>query len=373
MDWLSKRIWVMEAAHTQETLYISALSGISELLSSGTTCILDMGTVRHTDSIFKAVLETGIRANVGKCLMDYAPETPAYLRESTKSALEEAMQLYSQWNGAADDRIRVSFAPRFALSCTEELLKGVAALSKKYQAIIHTHASESRKEIELVKNRFGCENIEYLNRMGLTSSRLVLAHGVWLNTPERQILKNTGSHITHCPSSNLKLASGIAPIPELRAMGINVALGSDGAPCNNNLSIFNEMRLAALIHKPGHGPKTMTAMEVLDMATRDGAKALNWFDEIGSIEIGKKADLVALDLNSNVNLLPEYDKLNPESIASSIVYSSGLSHVDWTMVDGKIVYDKKNIKTADKTKLINAIRHSQNEIRRRSASLNKRN
>src|ERR1700676_2039685 len=179
----------------------------------------------------------------------------------------------------------------------------------------------------------------------MTSSNLVLAHCIWLKPNEKEILRRTGTHVVHCPSSNLKLASGLAHIPEMRKKGINVALGADGAPCNNNLNMFTEMRLAALIHKPGAGPKAMRAQEVLDMATRDGAKALGWFNDIGSIEVGKKADLVALNLNSLTNTIPRSSQLNPEAIASSIVYSSQPSHVKWTMVDGKLLFKNGKVLT----------------------------
>src|SRR5690606_25179618 len=141
LDWLSKKIWIMEAAHTPETLYTSAKLGIYELLSSGTTCILDMGTVRHTDSIFEAVKASGIRANVGKCLMDHTTHTPPHLRESTSEALHEAKILYERWNHQENDPIRASYAPRFVISCTEELLREVADLSYAQKALIHTHAS----------------------------------------------------------------------------------------------------------------------------------------------------------------------------------------------------------------------------------------
>jgi 5-methylthioadenosine/S-adenosylhomocysteine deaminase len=372
LDWLSERIWPMEAAHTEETLHTSALLGIHELLSSGTTCLLDMGTVRHTEAILDAVQITGIRANVGKCLMDQPRTTPAYLRESTETALKEANELFLKWNGKANDRIRISYAPRFVISCTEELLSRVQILAHEQNAIIHTHASENRKEIELVKELTGYENIQYLDRLNLTSARLVLAHCIWLNSSEMKILKTTGTHVAHCPSSNLKLASGFAQIPELRKQGINVALGADGAPCNNHLDMFQEMRLAALLHKPGRGPTTLRAQEALDMATRDGAKALNWFDQIGSIEIGKKADLIALNLHQANNLLPSFSfknkakgsSLDSDLIASSIVYSSHPAHVHWTMVDGRMVYSNGKVKGISTTSLIQKAHQAQMQIHR---------
>ncbi len=368
MDWLSQKIWKMEAAHTHESLYVSALLGVHELLSSGTTCILDMGTVRHTEAILEAVRETGIRASVGKCLMDHPKTTPPALLERRQDALAESLALYKRWNGKEGDRIRISYAPRFVISCTEQLLSDVKLLAKEQKALIHTHASENLKEIQLIKRRVHCENVEYLNQLGLTSPRLVLAHCIWLKPNEKEILKATGTHVVHCPSSNLKLASGIAHIPDLRKRGINVALGADGAPCNNNLNMFTEMRLAALIHKPGAGPKAMRAQEVLDMATRGGAKALGWWKDIGSIEVGKKADLIALDLLGPENTLPSSSRRSPPSpstLASSIVYSTQASHVVWTMVDGKQIYRRGNFLGTRRTRLMEQVRKAQKQIHQR--------
>lgn len=362
LDWLSKRIWPMEAAHTEESLHTSALLGIYELLSSGTTCLLDMGTVRHTEAIFEAVRESGIRASVGKCLMDHPSTTPESLREPTNDALSEARALFDRWNGHSNDRIRVSYAPRFVISCTERLLTEVSRLAREQKALIHTHASENLKEIQLVKELVHCENIEYLDQLGLTSPNLVLAHCVWLKPNEKEILRRTGTHVVHCPSSNMKLASGLAHIPDLRARGINVALGADGAPCNNTLSMFNEMRLAALLHKPGAGPKAMRAQEALDMATRDGAKALSWFDDIGSIEVGKKADLIAMDLTTPFNTVWKPQILNPEAIASSLIYSSNPAHLRWTMVDGKTVFENGLCKTISEKILVKKVQKAQETI-----------
>lgn len=366
LDWLSQRIWPFEAAHDAHSLYLSARLGIEELLAGGTTCILDMGTIRHTESILKAVVETGIRANVGKCLMDHPRNNPPYLRESTAQALKEAKQLFEKWNGAKQDRIRISYAPRFLISCTDELVQAVSKLAHKQKALIHTHACENRKEMEFVKKMTGLGNIEALHQRGLLSERTVLAHGVWLEDREIALLKKTGTHVVHCPSSNMKLASGIANVPKLLKKGINVALGADGAPCNNQLNAFQEMRFAALLQKPIHGPKAMKAQEVLDMSTRGGAKALNWFDQIGSIEVGKKADFVALNLNRIPALLPAFEsprfQTQYELIASTIVYSGDPSSVQWTMVDGRIIYQQKKFMSKRQKAFFSLISKAQQKI-----------
>ena len=362
LDWLAKRIWVMEAAHTEETLHTSALLGIHEMLSSGTTCVLDMGTVRHTESIYRAVQETGIRASVGKCLMDHPKTTPESLRESTNDALAEASALFAKWHARENDRIRVSYAPRFVISCTEKLLAEVSRRAREQSALIHTHASENLKEIQLVKELVHCENIEYLHQLGLTSPQLVLAHCIWLKPNEKAILKQTGTHVVHCPSSNMKLASGFAHVPQMQKLGINVALGADGAPCNNNLNMFQEMRMAALIHKPSSGPKAMRAQEVLDMATLCGAKALNWNDDIGSVEVGKKADLIALNLRGLTNSIPQGQELDSEAIASSIVYSTQSSHLEWSMIDGSVLYKNGKVRGLSTANLMQRVRLAQATI-----------
>lgn len=337
LDWLSQRIWPFEAAHSPQSLSLSAELGIAELLCSGTTTILDMATVRHTESVLEAVQRSGIRANVGKCLMDHPETTPLYLRESAAEAIAEAKALYEKWHGTENDRIRMSYAPRFVVSCTQELLEQVRDLADAQQALIHTHSSENQKEVELVHALTGQDNVDYFHGLGMMSERLVLAHCIWLSPEEEAHLKRSGTHMVHCPSSNLKLASGFARVPELLDQGINVALAADGAPCNNTLDAFQEMRLAALMHKPGRGPRVMPASRVLDMITRNGAKALNWEDQIGSLEVGKRADIVALDLNQVRNCLPHSDALSLEQVASAIVYSSGPQQVRWTMVDGAVV------------------------------------
>lgn len=347
LDWLKEKIWPLESSHTAKSLRLSAEIGVQELLSSGTTCILDMATVRHTEAVLEVIEESGIRASVGKCLMDRTETCPKGLLEETATAIAEAIRIHKKWNGRAGGRIRISYAPRFAISCTDELLKRVAEIARDQDALIHTHASENRGEIEMVKKLTGLDNISYLDKVGVTKAPVVLAHCVWVDESQKKIIRDRNVAVSHCPTSNLKLASGVAEIPALRKMGITVGLGADGAACNNSLNMFQEMKLAALIQKPIHGPTAMPAHEVLEMATIEGARSLKWESEIGSIEIGKRADLISMDLSTPENavvteshqgkskgtMLPSF-----ESIASSVVYASGREHLNWTMVDGKVLF-----------------------------------
>lgn len=344
MDWLRKRIWPLEAAHDEESLYYSAMLGIGELITSGTTTIVDMETVHHTDYAFQAIAKSGIRALSGKVMMDQKnPDAPAALQEETAASLQESVDLLEKWNGYAGGRIQYAFSPRFVISCTEPLLKEVRDLSAHYGVKVQTHASENLGEIEIVQAMTGMRNVVYLDHLGLANERLILAHCVWLDDEEKRILRDRGVHVSHCPGSNLKLASGIADTPGMLHNHIHLSLGADGAPCNNNLDMFNEMRLAAVIQKPQHGPTTMDARSVFRMATIGGAKAVGMEDEIGSIEVGKKADLAILNLY-NFHTFPSYD-VDP---ISRIVYSATRADVETTIVDGEILMHKGLLKTVDK-------------------------
>src|SRR3989440_7062856 len=282
IDWLKKRVWPMEAAHNGESARASARLGVAEMIKGGTTCALTMETVNHTLEAFRVVEETGFRATIGKCMRDTGDDVPDALHEETESSIRESLALLDEWHGRASGRIRYCFAPRFAVSCTRELLEQVAQLARKRGVMIHTHASENRTEIEMVERETGQRNITYLNSLGITGQHVALAHCVHLDKTELEILASTGTHVVHCPSSNLKLGSGIAPIKEMLERGISVSIGADGSPCNNRLDMFTEMRTAALLQKVQHGADVLPAQGTLRLATVDGARALGLEGEIGS-------------------------------------------------------------------------------------------
>src|SRR5690349_21919457 len=235
IDWLKQRVWPMEAAHTPASIAASARLGIAELIKGGTTCALTMETVNHTAEVFKVVEATGFRATVGKCMMDKGDEVPAALHEQTAASIEESLELLDAWHGKADGRIRYCFAPRFAVSCTRELLEKVAVLARARGVMVHTHASENTTECRMVENETGLRNVAYLDSLGLTGSHVALAHCVHLSDEEIDTLEKTRTNVVHCPSSNLKLGSGIAPVAKLLDRDISVSLGADGAACNNRL------------------------------------------------------------------------------------------------------------------------------------------
>lgn len=340
IDWLKKRIWPMEAAHTRESIRASAQLGIAEMIKGGTTCALTMETVRHTEEVLRVVEQTGFRATVGKCMMDKGDGVPAELNEESRASIDESVALIKKWHGQADGRIRCCFAPRFAISCTPELLTEVAELAKRHNVMIHTHASENKSECEIVEGETGKRNIMYLDSVGITGSRVVLAHCVHLDTEEMETLMSTKTNVAHCPSSNLKLGSGLARVAEMLARKIPVSLGADGAPCNNRLDMFTEMRTAALLQKLAQGPEVLPAARVLRMATIDGAHALGLEQEIGSIEAGKRADVIVVDLN-RLHSSPSPD------VVSALVYSAQSSDVRTTIIDGCLVMRDRQLLTLD--------------------------
>jgi 5-methylthioadenosine/S-adenosylhomocysteine deaminase len=331
LDWLRSRIWPLEAAHTASTLRAAARLAAAELLLSGTTTVLTMETVHDTDAVFEAIGESGMRATIGKCMMDADAGVPARLREKTSASIDESIALHGRWHGAAGGRLRAAFAPRFAVSCSRELLAAVAARSAEAGMLVHTHASESQAEVALVRELSGgLSNIDYLADVGLASPRLCAAHCVWVTDDEQRLMAERAVKVMHCPGSNLKLGSGIAPVASMRELGICVSLGADGAACSNRLDMFDQMRLAATLQALRYGPGALHARDVVWMATRGGARALGLEDTIGSIEPGKRADLVVVS-RERPHVQPDSDPW------STLVYATAGADVRLVMVAGEVL------------------------------------
>jgi 5-methylthioadenosine/S-adenosylhomocysteine deaminase len=336
LEWLRRRIWPLEAAHDEASLRASAELGLLEAMLGGTTTVLDMGTVRAHDAVMDACVRSGIRAVSGKAMMDRGDGVPAGLRESTKDSLKESERLARDWSGAGEGRIGYAWAPRFILSCSEELVRGAVERAKPRDEIVHTHAAEHPAEREAVRSALGDDDVAILRRWGVAGPRAVLAHGVQLEVDEARLIARDGTRVVHCPSANLKLGSGIARIAELDGMGVQLALGADGAPCNNNLDAWTELRHAALLAKIRTGVTTLPARRALRLATIDGARALGLDALVGSIEPGKRADLVIVRLDG-AHVEPGGD------VFSRLVYACGARDVVHVMVDGQpVVRDREH-------------------------------
>jgi len=339
LDWLFDYILPMEATLTADEMEVAAKLGYLELIETGTTTAIDHLSVAHADRAFEAAGEMGIRGLLGKVLMDR--RSPNGLLEETAAALADTERLIQKYHGSFDDRIRYAVTPRFAVSCTEECLRGCRELADRYDGVrIHTHASENQSEIETVEADTGMRNIKWLDEVGLTGDDVVLAHCVWTDEEERELLAETGTYITHCPSSNMKLASGIAPVVDYLDRGITVALGNDGPPSNNTLDPFTEMKQASTLQKVDQLDPTVTPAEtIFEMATVNGAQAAG-FDRLGKLQEGWRADIVGLSTETT-RATPLYDPL------SHLVFAARGDDVTFTMVDGSVLVEDGEVTVAD--------------------------
>jgi cytosine/adenosine deaminase-related metal-dependent hydrolase len=327
LEWLRERIWPLEAAHDAASLGASAELGLAEAMLGGTTTVLDMGTVRDHDAVMEACVRAGVRAISGKAMMDQGDGVPAGLRESTRASLDESERLASRWRGAAGGRVGYAWAPRFILSCSEGLVRGAVERAAEHGDLVHTHAAEHPEERAAVRRALGDDDVAVLRRWGVAGPRAILAHGVQLVDDEARAMAREGTRVVHCPSANLKLGSGIARVAELDAMGVKLALGADGAPCNNNLDAWTELRHAALLAKVRTGVTSLPARRAFRLATIDGAHALGLDALIGSIEPGKRADLAVVRLDG-AHAEPGGD------VFSRLVYACGARDVEHVLVDG---------------------------------------
>jgi cytosine/adenosine deaminase-related metal-dependent hydrolase len=359
LEWLRARIWPLEAAHDEASLRASAELGLLELIAGGTTTILDMGTTHGHDVVLDAIDRFGLRARSGKAMMDRGEGVPRKLVESTRASLDVAEQHAKAY--AHHPRVRAAFSPRFILSCSEELVRGAAALSATHDALLHTHAAEHADERRAVRDALGDDDVAILARWGATGPRTVLAHCVQLTDDEARALAEAGTRVVHCPSANLKLGSGLARVHTLREAGVIVGLGADGAPCNNDLDALVELRHAALLAKVRTGTSTLPARQALRLLTIDGARVLGMDREIGSIEVGKKADLVVLDV-SRAHAEPGGD------VFGRVVYACQRGDVRHVVLDGRVRVKNRSLEDLDEESIVARARVEAKKAQARSGS-----
>jgi 5-methylthioadenosine/S-adenosylhomocysteine deaminase len=332
LAWLRESIWPMEAAHTEASIAASARLAACELIAGGTTCINDMGSVHHTEVTASVLEESGLRAIVGKALMDRGDGVPARLIEDQGRALHSGLALAKRFHGSGDGRLSVSLAPRFILSCSEALWRDVRDAARELGLLVHTHLAESRSEGVEVERAVGLTAARYFAEHGLLGERFVGAHGVWLEPDELAAIRSAHAALVHCPVANMKLGSGLARVRAWRDSGIRCGIGSDGAACNNRLDMFAEMSLAAGISRVVDSGGPLSAREIVELATCEGARAIGLGATIGSLEAGKHADITVLDASAP-ELAPESD--DPYV---TIVHAMRAAHVRLTMVAGAVLY-----------------------------------
>lgn len=359
LEWLQKRIWPLEAAHDAESLRAAARLGLLEMQLLGTTAILDMGTTRLHEVVFEEARAANMRYWGGNCLMDLKSHSGPLYR-STDETLAYSEELIGAWHRQTP-LIEYAISPRFAISCSEKILKAAAQLRGKHDLLFHTHASENRGEVALVKKRSGLDNVKYLKKLGCLSHKSVLAHGIHLSRSEVGDMVRLECGLTHCPSSNLKLSSGIARIHEYRKRGLKIALGGDGAACNNMMDPFVEMRLAALLQKPLFGPTALPAREAFFLGTVGGARVLNAEDRIGSLQVGKRADIAIVRRNHP-------SSATVEDPYSALVYASSGRDVSDVWIDGVAVVRDGQHQLISKEDTIAEARRQTAKLRERARS-----
>jgi 5-methylthioadenosine/S-adenosylhomocysteine deaminase len=350
LDWLEQRILPFEAAHTAESVAVSVELAIAELFLSGVTTVLTMEAARHVEAALEVVERYGLRAIIGKSLADRSVRG-ANFSESRDAAIADVLRLKKAWHGRDGGRIEICLAPRFALGCSEALLRESAEIADAENLRVHTHAAENYFEVEQVRRETGRGNIEYLDSLGLLGPSTFIAHCIHLEPSELDLLARSRTRVLHCPTANLKLGSGIAPVPEMLEKRISVTLGSDGAACNNRLDMFREMSLAVLIQSGRLGAGHLRAMDVLEMATCKAAEALGKESEIGTLAVGKHADLAVIDLNWP-NTCPSHE------IVAALVHGATPQNVRHVFVKGRQVVREGSLTEMEMPRLLSKARES---------------
>lgn len=354
IDWLQKFVWPLQGNFEPEDGKASAELCMLEMIKSGTTTFLE--SLLHSrygfNGIAQSLQNSGMRGMLSKTVMGlpgYGTEKSIMhpgMVEDAETCLREVETHFKNWNGRADGRIGVWYGARSLGGCTRELYERIAKGAEKLGTGVTMHLSEVEEDVRYAKKEFGMMPAELMNQVGLVGRNVVFAHGVWLAEKEWQILASKGASVAHCPSSNMKLASGIAKVPEMLETGVNVGLGCDGGPSNNCYDMVREMKAASLLQKARLlDPLTMKAEKVLEMATVNGARALGLQNDLGAIEVGKKADLIIINLKKP-HLTPA---LNP---VSHLVYAAEGSDVDTVIIDGRIVMENRVVNTLKEDEIL---------------------
>ncbi|MDH5460225.1 MAG: amidohydrolase [Candidatus Bathyarchaeota archaeon] len=332
-SWLKETIWPLETRLKSEDIYVGALLGCLEMIKSGTTCFADM--YFHEDMVAKAVEKSGLRGVLAEGIIE------AGNKALGEKMLNESINFAKNFRGYADSKVTVMLGPHAAYSCSPELLVKVWEKASELNVGLHIHLAESKDMFREFEKKYGSSEVEFLDEIGFLKGHVLAAHCINLSRKDMQILSKRSVNVAYVPVANMKLGLGAAKVKDLTDLGVNVGLGTDGPASNNTLDMFETMKIAALLQKLLYlDPTVLSAYEVLEMATIDGAKALGLDEKIGSLEVGKKADVILIDL-SKPHLKPLHD------IYASIVYSARGGDVDTVIIDGEILMKNRQMKTLD--------------------------
>lgn len=352
---LEERIWVLQGSYTEEDAYIGCQLNLLEMIKSGTTSFIECLVAKHYNfnNIAQIILDSGMRACISRVVMDdkgYAGGSAmADSMVEGASSFDEAVAMHQKWNNAANQRIKVWFGPRSTGSCSFEFLKRIAQYSRDNQMGVTMHyAQGTHAEVEYIREHFNCAPWELLERTGLYGPQVSLVHGVWLDSDDIDFLSKSHTHVVHCPSSNSKIGMGTARIADMIQKGVNVGIGCDGGVSNNTYDMLQEMKMAACIQKGVYmNPEVLPVEKVLEMATIDGARVMGMEDRIGSLEVGKQADLVVLNINQP-HLVPSAT-INP---VATLVYCALGADVRDVMISGNWVMKDRVVKTMDEQQIL---------------------
>lgn len=347
--WLEQKMWPMEAKFTAEDVRAGAQLTAAEMIRSGTTCFVDM--YDHMDEVAQVAEQSGLRAVLCRGVIGFPPE-------ARDAKLKEAVQFARDWNGAAGGRIRTMMAPHAPYTCPPDYIEQIVAAAHELDVPLHTHMSETIREVEQNVADYGARPVEHLLRLGVFTRPCLVAHAVHLNDEEIGLMAEHGVHVSHNPVSNLKLASGIARVADMRKAGIVVSLGTDSSASNNNVDLFEEIRLAALLQKGTTlDPTAVPAMEALAMATAYGAEAIWQAESLGRLAPGHKADFIAVDIDQ-----PHFHPLT--DLVSHLVYSASGHDVADVCVDGRWLMRNRELLTLDEERIIHEAGRSFDRLKR---------
>lgn len=351
MEWLQQKIWPAEARFTEEDVYFGVMLSAIEMIKSGTTTFADMYI--FTDSVAKAVRDSGMRASLTRGLIDVG--------DKDHTRFDEARQLIENWHGKADGRITTMIGPHGPHTCPPDYIKKVIGLAEEYQLPVHIHLAETHEEVAMIRKQYKKTPVEYLKDLGLFHHHVVLAHSVHLTESDIELLRGIKGGISHNPVSNLKLGCGIAPIVEYLQAGLTVGLGTDGPGSATTLDMFEEIKAAAWLQKlRNYDPTALNASQVLLMGTREGAKVLALDHEVGTLEVGKKADIILVEGNA-AHLRPHTDRV------ALLAYSATGADVNTTIINGEILMRNRKLTKLDEQSFLQEVETRAKKILRKQA------
>ena len=356
--WLHERIWPYESSMTEEDSYVSSLLCGIEQIRSGVTCFAEPGG-QFVNGMGRAVSELGLRGILAKSTMDMGEGLPANWNETTSQALEVQIENLERWHNRADGRVRVWFGLRTIFNDSDELITRTKALADRYGVGVHMHVAEIREEVEFARQTRGATTVTHLDRLGVLDKNLLAVHSVWLSEDEIALFAEKDVKVSHNPAAAMRVL-GFAKIPEMLKAGVCVTIGTDGAPSNNRMTLIDEMWLTSLIHKGRTlDPTVVTAQEILEMVTCNGARAVLWEDELGSLQTGKKADLVVVNPNT-ATMLPMHDPV------ANMVTSMRTENIESVMVNGRWLMRERRLLTVNEAEVLEEAKRRAGEIARRA-------